>query len=402
LTAYPLHVHFSRTGINQTGDPLFTALAFAFLTRTLRDGNRMEAALAGLTVGLSQYFYSAARIVPILMVIYVGLYALVNMTAVWKRLGALIVALIVACVVMFPNLYAFNQDKERPISPRLASVGIWQTGDLDAANEQNRLTAYLTNQIQRSFFAYVQTLDESAFYTPYNPVLGWYAGVPFLIGLVVCLRRWRDPRWSILGVWVILTSILGGVLLVDPPQYPRFISVSPALSLLVALGIIVVGQVLNDLVPALHSINSRPQLVKWAIPLGLALLLAVADQRTYIFDYLPKKLIYGERTAQMNEVATILDTLDGQYNVLFLSSQALDMGHTSILPYLSPENRGVEYHNQPIEPGQNYAFFIAPQRANEIPDILSKMTGGELREYFDERTGEPLVYVYRAKWVTES
>jgi hypothetical protein len=281
-------------------------------------------------------------------------------------------------------------------------VSIWETGNLDGAVQEDRLGDYLANQIQRSFFAYVQTPDESAFYTPYNPVLGWYAGVPFLIGLVVCLRRWRDPRWSILGLWVILTAILGGVLLVDPPQYPRFISVSPALALLVALGIVTVGYFLNDQFSARRFLTARDQVLKWGIPLGLALLLALADQRTYIFDYLPKKLFYGERTVQMNEVATILDTLDGQYNIWFLSSRDLDMGHTSILPYLSPENRGAEYDGESIEPGENYAFLIAPQRADEIPVVLDKMTGGELREYFNERTGKTLVYVYRVKWVTGS
>src|SRR5690606_914795 len=82
LVGFPFHVQFSRTGMNMVGDPLFAALMFAFLTRALRDNDAMEAALAGLALGLSQYFYFAAKLVPLLVVAYVGLVALGG----WRRL----------------------------------------------------------------------------------------------------------------------------------------------------------------------------------------------------------------------------------------------------------------------------------------------------------------------------
>jgi len=401
MAAYPLHVHFSRTGINQVGDPLFTALTFGFLTRTLRDGDRMEAALAGLSLGLSQYFYSAARIVPFLIVGYVGFFALRHWRNLWERAGALLITLIVAGVVVFPNLYAVYRDV-RPISPRLHEVGIWETGNVQAAAQEHRLTEYWTTQVNRSFMAYVQIPDESGFYGPYNPILGWYAGVPFLIGLIIILCCWRDPRYVILGIWVAATSILGGVLLVDPPHYPRFVSVAPGLAVIVALGMVWIGQTGARLLSALRLLRER-QWISYAqksLPILFVLVLGVADQRTYIVDYLPKKLVYGEPTVQLNEVADILNSFDDRYTVLYLSSPSLDMSATGLIRYQAPDHVGTEYKGEVEQlptilprPGA-YAFVVAPEREEEIGLLVFQLPGGDLREYQNQRSGKPLVYVY--------
>ncbi|MBN1680527.1 MAG: glycosyltransferase family 39 protein [Anaerolineae bacterium] len=399
MAAYPLHVHFSRTGINQVGDPLFTALAFAFLTPAIRRGDYMDGAIAGLMLGLSQYFYSAARIVPLLMVVYVGLHMVVNWRAVAKRFGVLAVTLIVACVVVFPSLYAIYRDKARPVSPRLDQVSIWATDNVQAAARAGQLPEYWDYQIRRSFMAYVQIPDESGFYGGYNPVLGWYAGVPFLVGLVVIWRARREPRYSILALWIAATAILGGVLLVDPPHFPRYISVAPGLAIVVAIGLTVFAVNAGKLLTRFDMIPGRA--VQWGVPLVLVLSLAAADQQTYIFRYLPKKTVYGEPTIQLNEIAQILNSFEGQYHVWYFSSLKLDMGGTDLLAYQARNNHGNEYEAELSEwrtvlsARGPHAFLIAPERAQEVlGDLIFELPDGELSEYTNRRTGKPLVYVY--------
>ncbi|HEX3051429.1 MAG TPA: glycosyltransferase family 39 protein [Aggregatilineaceae bacterium] len=388
MAAYPLHVHFSRTGINQTGDPLFAALTFAFLTQALRSGDRMEAALAGWSMGLSQYFYSAARLVPLLMLVYVGLYLLVDWRMVWKRAVPLLIIAIMACIVVFPNLYAVYRDKDRPLSPRLSEVSIWATGNVAAAAHAKRLPEYWQNQFYRSFMAYVQISDRSGFYSNYGSALGWFAGVPFLAGLAWSVRRFRDPRYVILGLWVGATAILGGVLLVDPPHYPRYISVTPGLAVLVGLGFAWFAERL-----------SRRHALKLGVVLVLAL--AVADQITYITDYLPRKLVYGEPTLQLNEIADILETFDGHYQVYYFSDLELDMGGNDILRYRVPDAKGMEFEwpvneSRPFLPTHGpHAFLIAPLRfQNVIIDLINTYPGGEVKSYDNPRSSLPLVYIY--------
>jgi len=412
MATFPLHVQFSRTAMDMTGDPLFIALTLAFLTRALRDGDEMEAALAGLCLGLSQYFYFAGRIAAPLMIAYVGLYALHGPRALWKRAKALAITGVVAGVVVLPNLYAMYSDRERSYSPRLDQVSIWSTGNMEVAAREDRLKDYWIDQIQESFLAYVHFHDESDVYGRYNPVLGWYAGVPFIIGLVVVLRRWRDPRYLILALWAAGAAFLGGTLLIDPPHYPRYVTVTPGLAVLVGLGIVAAGITLADLADLALRLLSRVTSVKrltatrrWLLPVVLGLLLALADVRSYVMDYWPKthRLLYGESTVELNEIADILESLKQRYSVVRFSSLDLDMNGTDLLRYRTPKNVGVEFEGslsrwyEILSPGQ-YAFVIAPGRFDEVADqLLNLFPEGVLREYLNQRTQEPLVYIYFAE-----
>jgi len=209
LTTLPLHVHFSRIAMDMTGDTFFITLALAFLARALREHTVVDAALAGLFLGLSQFFYFAGRIAAPIMIMYVLFYIGRDWRMVWARRWVLVIAAFIACGVVFPNLYAVYEDRERSISPRLSHVSIWETGDLDAAQERGDLDGYIVNQVQRGLLAYVHFHDESDTYGRYNPVLGWYAGAPFLMGVVVLLKTWRSPQSSVLLAWIAGTALLG-------------------------------------------------------------------------------------------------------------------------------------------------------------------------------------------------
>lgn len=403
LATHPLHIQFSRTAMDMTGDPFFVALAFAFFAGALRDDNTLEAALAGLTLGLSQYLYFAGRLAVVLMIGYVTLLVLHDWRAVRGRVGVILVTVIVAFVVVLPNIYAVYTDKTRPISPRLNHVSVWSTGAVKAAVEGDYFVEFWENQFQRSFLAYVYYHDESDVYGRYNPALGWYAGVPFMIGLVVVARRWRDPCSLLPAAWVAGTAFLGGTMLIDPPHYPRYISATPALALIVGLGVVGMWMIGRDVAGSIRV--WRPMAVpRWQrlIPVGLAAALALADARSYIVDYLPKTpdLLYGETTVRLNEVADILNSFDQQYEVRYFSSLRLDLIGTDLLRYLAPENDGQPFVGdlsrwyEVLKPGE-YAFVISPGRFEEVAgSLLFYLPGGQLREYLTERSDEPLLYIY--------
>jgi hypothetical protein len=289
----------------------------------------------------------------------------------------------------------------------LQQVSIWATGNVEAASQRDELRQYWTNQIQHSYLAYVQAMDESDVYGRYNPVMGWFAGVPLIVGLTLTIQRWRDPRFIILGIWIIGTATLGGLLLVDPPHYPRYISATPALAVLVGLGLVGMGMIITDVVAVLPATfqRLRASLMEhnraWYMPVILALALSAGDQMTYIIDYAPRDLLYGETTKQLNDVVDILKMFDGHYTVWFFSSLRLDFVGPDLIRYLTPENNGLEYQGDidkledELPTHGPHAFVVAPERFDEIvPRLLFKLPGGELREYTNERMHEPLVYVY--------
>jgi hypothetical protein len=59
-------------------------------------------------------------------------------------------------VVTFPKLYSVYRDRDRPLNPRLGSVSIWATGDLEAAEREDRLGPYLVHQVEHALLAYVR------------------------------------------------------------------------------------------------------------------------------------------------------------------------------------------------------------------------------------------------------
>lgn len=423
MATFPVHVMFSRTAMDMTGDPLFVVLAVAFTTRALRDGDLMEAALAGLCLGLSQYFYFAGRIAGPVMVAYVGLHMLRGWRPFWQRVGVLVVEVSVCLVVIFPNSYALIRDTARPFSPRLDQVSIWKTDELERAEARGDLVPFLVGQVKHGFLAYVHFHDESDVYGRYNPVLGWYAGVPLLVGLIVVLRRWRDPRFLIPALWAAGTALTGGALLIDPPHYPRYINPTPALALLVGLGTTQLALLAGDWGGSLaggfaHLGRLRraiPERIEaWAgilsrqkplLPVAFALVLMLANGRSFIFDYLPateqRHLLYGETTLELNEIVDILRSFQGQYEVRRFSSLDLDMNGTDLLRYLAPENAGTELSaddpaqwQRELTPGP-YAFVITPGRFDAVgEELVRRFPYGEMRQYTNRRTLKPLIYVY--------
>jgi len=400
MLTFPVHVQFSRTGMDMTGDPFFAALAFPLLARAFRTGNRMDAALGGAAGGLTQYFYFAGRIVPVLLAGYVALWALTSPREVRRRIGPLVIFTIVFAVTVFPYFYGAVRDTERPLNPRLDSVGVWQTATAQHAFAEGHAAGFWKDQVYRGLMAYLQISDKSDVYGYYGAMLGWFEGMPFLIGVAAAVRRWRSPDALIPVIWALAVGIFGGALLVDPPHYPRYISATPALAVLVGVGLVTLGQALARVLAA--GATLRPRAIgqlRRGVPVLLAIGLMVANGVVYVFDYVPRPLLYGERTKQLNDVAAILDTLNGEYEVHTLSSLHLSMYGTDILRYLTPENAGTEYTEATDEPPKDlapgrHAFVISPARLDEFHELVHWLPDGELRQYINPRTEDPLVYLY--------
>ena len=62
LATFPIHLHFSRIGIANIADPLWGILAIAFLVRGFQSQKQRDFVVAGLCLGLTQYFYEGGRL----------------------------------------------------------------------------------------------------------------------------------------------------------------------------------------------------------------------------------------------------------------------------------------------------------------------------------------------------
>jgi len=281
LAVFPPHIHFSRLAINNIADPLFGTLALAFLARGLTTNRRLDYAIGGVSLGLTQYFYEGGRLLyPPLVLTWLALGAFL-----WRDrlLGhgrgialAWLAALIVAAPIYY-NLVAVDA----PAASRMSEAGLnnayWQTL-LDSIGDPNALTAHV-ERIRYAFAVYIHLREGSLFYGGDNPLLLAYLVPVFLLGTFFAVWRLRSPGGLLLILWVLLTS-LGNSLLVDSTHSTRYVVVFPGLVLLVAVGVRYMWRHL--------ALNRLPQRARYGLAGALVLLFAVGQVAYYYGPHLDK------------------------------------------------------------------------------------------------------------------
>jgi hypothetical protein len=93
----------------------------------------------------------------------------------------------------------------------------------------------------------------------------------FLLGIIYALRHFRTA--GVILLWVFLISV-GNSLLNNSTQYPRFVAAFPAITMLTALGVVMVLSLLDRL----------PHTARYGLSVGLVSVL-VAGQVVYYFGH---------------------------------------------------------------------------------------------------------------------
>ncbi|MFW5772112.1 MAG: glycosyltransferase family 39 protein, partial [Phototrophicaceae bacterium] len=267
LAVYPPHVHFSRIGINNIADPLVGTLALFFLVRGLRTRRQSDFALAGIWLGLTQYFYEGGRVIfPLLVVGWLLVVALMRRVPVdgpLQRRLALMAAM--AGLVAMPVYYTIAAN-QLPLLARFETAGLggsyWQVlRDTDTAQT-------LSDHLTWPFLMFVHMAERWMFYGGETPLLLVFVAPFFLLGLAYAIVRLRHPGLALLVLWLLLVTA-GNMLLANSAYAPRYVVAFPALILLVTVAIC-------------YVLALRPRWLDWLLRVAVLLVL-VAGQIAYYF-----------------------------------------------------------------------------------------------------------------------
>lgn len=256
LAIYLPHVHFSRLGMNNIADPLFGVLTIALLWRGLQTNNRQLLALAGVSFGLTSYFYEGGRLVFLALIIgWCFVYLFVAKQTVLKRgfiLFFVTFMLIASCFYLSVEISDFGNAIPRLAKERISNEYIVR---IITSTDPSPLSVYMMERINPAFLFMVSQPDASRFYySPHNSLVFMHM-LPFmLIGIGVAMYHWRCGG-LLLIFWFVLT-ILGNSLIVMNNWTPRFVVVFPALILFIALGFDLVYQ-------GLQGILQRSAKLEW-------------------------------------------------------------------------------------------------------------------------------------------
>lgn len=240
LASYPVHVHFSRLGLNNIADPLFGTLAFAFLARAQRSGLRRDYALAGGALGLTQYFYEGGRLFfPVLLVGWlVAGWIVDRQRPHWRGLLAMVIT---AAVIAAPVYYTLVR-LDIPLTSRLKSVGFgleyWEQMARHRFIVPDSETPSLEGQVhlvRDHFLTLVQLPEASVYYRGDTPLVLVYL-VPFLL-LGVVFGLLRGGQAGLLPALWVIAAPLANSLLPGPPNTPRYTVAYPGLMLACAVGL---------------------------------------------------------------------------------------------------------------------------------------------------------------------
>jgi len=220
------HVNFSRQGIEPILVPLVLALFSLFLWRGLRTGRPADFLWSGAAFGFLPYTYTITRIFPLLPVLFLGPRLLFERSF-WSRYRTgLAIFLLMAMLVVAPLAHFALENPE---------LFLLRSTQVYAAESEPAPVTLAKNSLKVAISLVGEGDRDQRNNLPGRPALDLLMAIPFAVGLVGSLRRWRQPRHAYLLLWLAV-GLLPTVLTDYPPHFRRAIAATVPLVILVAWG----------------------------------------------------------------------------------------------------------------------------------------------------------------------
>ncbi|MGE5463208.1 MAG: glycosyltransferase family 39 protein, partial [Syntrophothermus sp.] len=227
------HLSVSRWGWNETAPPLFQILATFFLIRGLRDRRAFDYALGGLLMGLSIYTYLSARLAAATLLLYILFWVLSDPSGLLASLRrswmGLVLFGLAAVVAVAPIAVTYLTDPFT-MNNRVSEISVFRD-----IREQNSIQPLVQN-VEDILKFFHQTGDHQGKHNlPDEPMTDPITGLLFAIGLAYSILRWRDQRYFLLILWLVI-GLAGSFLSShhESPQSYRSLTALPAVILMAA------------------------------------------------------------------------------------------------------------------------------------------------------------------------
>jgi len=224
----PWLLHINRIGFRASLLSLLLTVWAWLLLRGLQQNMGRDWLGAGVLLGLTAYTYTSARIVPLLVLLFIGYLLLWHrqlLLRCWRGLAGM---LLLATLLATPLLLHFFHHPE-DWSERLEQIGACP------ALSSTQCVAQVASHAWATLAMVGVRGDPLGFFNlPYAPALPLVAGWLFYIGLGLAVWRSREPAMALLLLWW-LVLVVPGILSRDSPHFLRTIGAAPPTMLLWAL-----------------------------------------------------------------------------------------------------------------------------------------------------------------------
>ncbi len=248
LAIMPVHIHFSRIGINNMAGSALGIWLFVYVIRGIRDQRLGDFAIAGVLLGLTHYFYEGERLffIPfvILFIIWSTLFCRRDPILRLPQIKPLMITIFCTILVITP-LYHTLSSHNHTLTQRL---NVSRSPDFLI---KEGLTDFLLGSelgvIGAPIQRYVQLVDYDDFYQAEEAYISPFLVPFFLLGFGILLWQIRTIRGS-LFIWWVLGVAIGNSLIFDglSAPNPRYVVVYGILMLVSAVGIHTMWAVLTE------------------------------------------------------------------------------------------------------------------------------------------------------------
>ncbi len=397
LSTLHFHVHFSRIALNNIWDGLWVTVGLSALWYAWNYERRNAYILAGLCLGLSQYFYTSGRILVFIMLVWLVIVGLSDRPRLKRALPDLGLMALTAIVVTLPLFIFFVKYPLELVAP-LNRVGIFSREWLNYTAQTRGVPTWriLLDQVMLGLGAYIYA-PVRAWYYPEIPILRPSAAAFFVSGLAFSLIRNQKKFGYLLVLWLIAFGLLGAMS-ESTPAAQRYPAAAPAVAILVAVGVSEYGGLLERLWPSMRNLVSVATILTM-------LLLAAREVQFYFFQYTPKsaQILAQDNSMVGYRLGLYLRRYPKDAVIVFLGGGRMGFYSIPSTQYLAPQFNGIDINtpwstSENLKPNNDHLLFIIlPNVESDIPLVQHDYPGGILsKEYSTDGTVLFYVYEYNA------
>lgn len=390
MAGFHFHNNFSRIGLNNIWDGFWYLIVLGCVFYGWRKESRNAFILAGISLGLAQYFYVSSRLLFVIIPVFIGAVSLQDPKK-FKHLMPDIIIMVVGMLVVFlPLCWYFINNPNEYLAPlqRTSIFGKWMVQQMQFTGHSP--LEIIQQQIWDSFRGYTH-IPLRHWYRPGTPMLRPLPAVIFFVGLGFMIRHWKDSRSILLGLWLV-TFGFSNALSESTPAAQRYVAVSPALAIIIAYGLVEAKEILTHQLPRFRKLIAALVVI---IILGIS-----ADEiRFYMLEYAPHSDFGGDPGMIAQRLANYLQDKTGDYEVLFFGAPKMSYHSISSLPFLASHIKMTDItetwtsHDRVDTSANNLIFVFLPNHPDDLLQVEKNYPCGKLISE-TIRDGDILYWLY--------
>jgi hypothetical protein len=370
------HIHFSRIGLNNIWDGFFWVVTLGALWVAWNRESKGLFIFTGLSLGLSQYFYSSARGLFIIIPIWLILVGFQDKKKFRKTLPTIILMAISTVVVILPLAWFYVNKINEFLAP-MNRVAIQEDWLIDQAILSGKTIPEIYFNLFTTSFLGLTSGPLNSWYDPGTGLLRPVSAGIFYFSSVILLFRIKDNRTWLTFLWLGFI-VSAGALSLPVPAAQRYIAAIPVCVMIMGFGIDQIIQWSEKLLKNYGRIISTCLLI-------LVLLLGVDDTWFYFYKYSPNRNFGGINTLIAQRLANTLQNYDSSWDVVFSGWPQMGYYSISSIRFLDPQIKGFEMvkpwgdPENPLPEQKNVLFVFLPVRDEDLKACMKQYPGGELK-----------------------